>query len=191
MRLNKNLIVLMTVITLVLVPPSVSAEIKTFIGVDAVKIETTLSYLNGIEKYDFEGVRLKYGIENSQGGSAGIELISGDSDEKIDPFGSLFRLETGETFGLYATLGKPVYLRVGWSIWQTEYTDVAFNQTARETVNSLEIGLGINLLLGRNLTLYADWAVRNTDAKYPSFIAGDGEADYESKFLSAGFNIKF
>ena len=188
MRLNKKLLFLITMMALVSSP--VSAEIKTFIGIDAVEIETELKYLQGTETYDLEGVRLRYGIENSQGGSAGIELISGDSDETLDPFGSLFRLETGETFGLYATLGKPVYLRVGWSMWQTEYTDVALDQTNRETVNSLEIGLGFNLLIGRNLTLYADWAVRNTDAKYPMFFT-PSEVGYDSEILSAGFNIKF
>jgi hypothetical protein len=95
------------------------------------------------------------------------------------------------TFGLYATLGKPVYLRVGWSIWQTEYTDVALDLTDKETVNALEIGLGLNLLLGRNLTLYADWSVRDTDAKYPLHITGNGEVDYRSELLSVGFNLKF
>jgi len=191
MRLNKSLIVLITVT--VLASPSLSAEIKKFIGIDAVEIETTLKYDNGIEKYDLEGIRLRFGIENDAGGSAGIELISGDSDETLDqnPLGPrLFRLETGETFGLYATLGKPVYLRVGWSIWETEYTDVALDLTNKETVNSLEIGLGINLLIGRNLTLYADWAVRNTDAKYPLFFT-PSEVDYESEILSLGFNLKF
>ena len=189
MRLNKNLFFLLTVLALVSSP--VSAEIKTFIGIDAVQIETKLTYADGREKYDLEGIRLRYGIENDAGGSAGIELISGDSDETIDPFGDLFRLETDTAFGLYATLGKPVYLRVGWSIWQTEYTDVALNEINKETVNSLEIGFGFNLLIGRNLTLYADWAVRDTDAKYPLHIMGDGELDYHSEILSAGFNIKF
>lgn len=188
MRLNKSLIVLITVT--VLASPSLSAEIKKFIGIDAVEIETTLKYDNGIEKYDLEGIRLRFGIENDDGGSAGIELISGDSDETLDPSDRLFRLETDTTFGLYATLGKPVYLRVGWSIWETEYTDVALDLTNKETVNSLEIGLGINLLIGRNLTLYADWAVRNTDAKYPLFFT-PSEVDYESEILSLGFNLKF
>jgi len=189
MRLNINLIALLAIAALT--SPSLSAEIKTFIGVDALEIETVLTSADGPETYDFTGTRLRYGIENSQGGSAGMELISGDSDETLDPFGRLFRLETGETFGLYATLGKPVYLRVGWSIWQTEYTDVALGLVNKETVNALEIGLGFNLLLGRNLTLYADWAVRDTDAKYPLHITGTGEVDYRSELLSAGFNLKF
>ena len=189
MRLNINLFILLTIVTLT--SPSLSADIKTFIGVDAVEIETELTYANGAETYDLTGTRVRFGIENSQGGSAGMELISGSSDETLDPFGSLFRLETGETFGLYATLGKPVYLRVGWSIWETEYTDVALGLTDRDTVNALEIGLGFNLLLGRNLTLYADWAVRDTDAKYPLHITGTGETDYRSELLSAGFNLKF
>ena len=189
MRLNIKLIVLLAVAALT--SPSLSAETKTFIGIDAVEIETILTYANGAEVYDLVGTRLRFGIENSQGGSAGVEFISGGSDETLDPFGSLFRLETSETFGLYATLGKPVYIRVGWSIWETEYTDVAIGLVNKETVNSLEIGIGFNLLLGRHLTLYVDWAVRDTDAKYPLHITGTGEVDYHSEFLSAGFNLKF
>ena len=189
MRLKIKPIILLAVAALT--SPSLSAEIKTFIGVDAVEIETTLTYANGVEVYDLEGTRLRFGIENSQGGSAGVEFISGDSAETLDPFGSLFRLETDVTFGLYATLGKPVYLRVGWSVWETEYTDVAIGLVNKETVNALEIGIGLNLLLGRNLTLYADWAVRDTDARYPLHLTGTGEADYRSEILSAGFNLKF
>lgn len=191
MRLNINLIALLAVAALT--SPSLSAEIKTFIGVDAVEIETVLTAAGVPRTYDLTGTRVRFGIENSQGGSAGMELISGDSDETFDtPSSTLFKLETGETFGLYATLGKPVYLRVGWSIWQTEYTAVGpAGPTNKETVNALEIGLGLNLLLGRNLTLYADWAVRDTDAKYPQYVTGDGEVDYRSELLSVGFNLKF
>jgi len=191
MRLNINLIALLAIATLT--SPSLSAEIKTFIGVDAVEIETVLTAAGVPRTYDFTGTRVRFGIENSQGGSAGMELISGDSDETFDiPSGTLFRLETGETFGLYATLGKPVYLRVGWSIWQTEYTAIVpAGPTNKETVNALEIGLGLNLLLGRNLTLYADWAVRDTDAKYPLYVTGNGEVDYRSELLSVGLNLKF
>ena len=189
MRFNRFLKILTILGALISTP--VNAEIKTFIGADAVIIETTLTYLQGAVTYDFEGVRLRYGIENDAGGSAGIELISGDSDTDLDHLGLPLTLTTGETFGVYATLGKPVYLRVGWSIWQTELDDPTFSVLNRETVNALEIGLGFNLLIGRNLTLYADWAVRNTDAKYPGSFTGNGEIDYESKFLSGGFNIKF
>ncbi len=189
MRLDKYLIALTTVTALA--SPPLAAEIKTFIGIDAVEIETELKPSNIVLKYQLTGIRLRYGIENDAGGSAGMEIISGDSDTDLDQFGNPLTLETGETFGLYATLGKPVYLRVGWSIWQTELTDPAFSLITKETVNSLEIGLGINFLLGRNLTLYADWAVRNTDAKYPGSFTGNGEIDYESQFLSAGFNLKF
>jgi hypothetical protein len=189
MRLNKYLIALTTVTALA--SPPLAAEIKTFIGIDVVEIETELKPSNIVLKYQLTGIRLRYGIENDAGGSAGMEIISGDSDTDLDQFGNPLTLETGETFGLYATLGKPVYLRVGWSIWQTELTDPAFGLITKETVNSLEIGLGVNLLLGRNLTLYADWAVRNTDAVYPGSFIPTGEIDYESQFLSAGFNLKF
>jgi len=189
MRLNKNLLFLITVMALVSSP--VSAEIKTFIGIDAVEIETELRPTDIVLKYELTGVRLRYGIENSAGGSAGIELISGDDDVAYDLGGNPLTLETGETFGVYATLGKPVYLRIGWSIWETVLTDPLYSLVTTEIVNSLEIGLGMNLLIGRNLTLYADWAVRRTDAVYPGSFFPTGEIDYHSKVLSAGFNLKF
>lgn len=189
MRLNKYLIALTTVTALA--SPPLAAEIKTFIGIDSVEIKTELKPIDINLKYDLTGIRLRYGIENSDGGSAGIELISGDSDVAFDQAGNPLTLETGETFGLYATLGKPVYLRVGWSIWQTILTDPFYNLITKETVNSLEIGLGFNLLIGHNLTLYADWAVRNTDAVYPGSFFPTGDIGYESQILSAGFNIKF
>jgi len=189
MRLNKSLIVLITVTALA--SPSLSAEIKTFIGIDAVKIETELIPIDIVLKYELEGIRLRYGIENSAGGSAGIELISGDSDVAYDQGGNPLTLETGTTFGVYATLGKPVYLRVGWSIWETVLTDPFYSLVTTEIVNSLEIGLGVNLLIGRNLTLYADWSVRKTDAVYPGSFFPTGPIDYESQLLSVGFNLKF
>ena len=189
MQLNKSLLFLITVMALASFPAS--AEIKTFIGIDAVNIETELRPINIVLKYELTGVRLRYGIENSDGGSAGLELISGDSDIAFDQLGNPLELETGETFGVYATLGKPVYLRVGWSIWETVLTDPAFSLITKEIVNSLEIGLGFNLLIGDNLTLYADWAVRNSDAVYPGSFIPTGEIEYDSKVLSAGFNLKF
>jgi len=189
MWLNKILIGLLTVTAFA--STSVRAEIRTFVGVDVVEIETILKYANGFEIYDFEGARLRFGIENDAGGSAGFEIISGDSDETFDPFGNLLKLETGEAFGVYATLGKLVHLRVGWSIWQTEYSLAALNLLNKETVNSLEIGLGANFSLGRNLTIYADWTVRNTDAQYPDLFVGCCEVDYESEVLSLGLNFKF
>jgi hypothetical protein len=53
-----------------LVSSPVSAEIKTFIGIDAVEIETELQPADIVLKYDFTGVRLHYGIENSAIGRA-------------------------------------------------------------------------------------------------------------------------
>lgn len=188
MQLNKFLIMLAAVGALV--APPLSAETKTFFGVDAVKIDTEISYDNGEEDYEFDGIRFRWGAESSKGASAGIELITGDKDDIIDPFDTPFRLETGPSLGVYATLGKPVYLRLGWSIWKSEYTNLVTDVTDDETVNSFEIGLGFNFPLAPNMTFYADYAIRDTEAEYPSHIFG-GEADYESKLISAGFNYQF
>lgn len=174
-----------------LVAPAVSAdEMKTFIGLDAVQIETEISYDNGDETYNFNGIRFRYGLQSREGASAGIELITGDKDDIIDPFDTPFRLETGPSLGVYATLGKPVYLRLGWSVWKSEYTNLVTDVTDDESVNSFELGLGFNIPLAQNMTIYADYAIRDTEAEYPSHIFG-GEADYESELISAGFNYQF
>lgn len=134
-------------------------ETKTFIGLDSVAMETTVKYSNGSETYEFTGTRLRYGLEIDTGGSFGLEFISGVSDEVIDPFGDLFRLEIEDTIGIYLTAGKPFYFRVAWSFWNTKYTDVTSGVTDEDKVNSLEYGLGINYSLASNVTIYADYAV--------------------------------
>lgn len=189
MRLNK-ILPLLTILT-TLLPASVSAEIKTFIGIDVVKIDTELIPADITLEYEMEAVRLRFGIENSDGGSAGIELMSGDEDVAYDQFGFPLYLKQEEAFGVYATLGKPIYLRVGWSIWKTVLDDPGFGFTTEETVDSFELGIGFNLLLGHNLTLYADWSVKDTEAFYPGSFTGSGEVDYHSELLTAGFNMKF
>lgn len=174
-----------------LVVPTVQAETKTFFGVDTVDTETKITYANGDETYNFTNLRVRYGLEDDAGGSAGIELISGDSDEIIDPFGQPFELATDTGIGFYATIGKPVYLRVGWSTWQSEYTDVTLDLTDTYTTKSFEIGIGINLLLHRNFTVYGDFSLKDTESRFPKHVAGSGEVDYESELISVGFNYLF
>lgn len=175
----------------ILAAPAVQAETKAFLGVDTVDTETKITYANGDETYNFTNLRVRYGFEDDAGGSAGIELISGDSDEIIDPFGQPFELATDIGIGFYATLGKPVYLRLGWSTWQSEYTDVTRDLTDTYTTKSYEIGVGINLLLNRNFTFYGEYSLKDTESKYPKHVAGSGMVDYESELISVGFNYLF
>ena len=62
--------------------------------------------------------------------------------------------------------------------------------TDEDKVNSLEYGLGINFSLTSNLTIYADYAVRNTTADFPTFIS-DGETEFDTNLISLGFNLLF
>lgn len=167
------------------------AETNAFFGVDTVDTETVITYANGDETYNFTNLRVRYGFEDDAGGSAGIELISGDSDDIIDPFGSPFELKTSVGIGFYATLGKPVYLRVGWSTWDTEYTDLTSDVTDTERVRSFEIGFGVNLLLNRNFTFYGDYSIKDTESEYPKHVSGSGMVDYESELVSVGINYLF
>ena len=168
---------------------------KPFIGIDAVKQETTLTYANGDELYEFEHVRLRLGYEHPAGGSAGIELLSGAKDDVLDPFGTPFELEVGEAFGIYATIGKPVYLRIGWATWETGYTNLTTDITDTYTVDSYDIGIGFNFSLGDRLTsrvtVYGEYSIRDTEADYPKHFVGTGDIDYESELVSLGFNILF
>ena len=188
MRFVKIPIALLAIATLAASPAR--AEIKTFIGADTVETELELDYSNGTENYEFEQLRLRYGWETSAG-SFGFEILSGDKDDTLDPFGTPFEYEVEPAFGFYATLGKPVYLKIGWSRWHTIYTNLVTDEPDTEHVDSYEIGLGFNLPLGRVATIYADYTLRDTDSEYPKHFIGDGVVDLESELVSVGLNVLF
>ncbi len=190
MRFVKYPIALLAVASLT-ASPAGATEVRTFIGVDSVETETELKYLNGKETYNLEQLRLRFGWEVEAGGSFGFELLSGDKDDTLDPFGTPFEYEADPAIGIYATLGKPVYLKIGWSRWHTTYTDLSIDLADTENVDSYEIGFGVNLLLGRTATIYADYTLRDTDSKYPKHLTNDGLVDLESELVSVGLNILF
>lgn len=189
MRFTRYSVALLAFASLVASPAQ--AETKRFIGVDTVETETELDYANGSETYNFDNVRLRFGWEDDAGGSFGFELISGDKDDTLDPFGTPFELETDPAIGFYATLGKPVYLKVGWSRWLTTYTDLSTDVADTEVVDSYEIGFGLNLTLGRTITFYGEYTLKDTDSDYPKHFVPTGDIDYESELVSVGLNILF
>ena len=186
---------LLGVIFFLLVPSSAfsakeTPEYRTFFGVDVIHMETKLSYLNGTENYEYDGLRLRYGIESDKGGSAGIEFIPAMSDEQVDPFGSPFELELGPSLGAYITVGKPIYLRLGISYSDSEYTDVNSGVSDSDTLFVVDVGLGFNYALSRDITFYGDWSRRtSSDADYSTFITGD--IPTESDVIALGLNYKF
>jgi hypothetical protein len=166
-------------------------EYKMIFGLDYIVRETEITYANGKEKYDFAGPRLRWGLEYIRGASIGLEFIPSDSDQIIDPFGALFELEAGNTLGAYLTVGRPFHVRIGWSIWEAKYTDVATGVSARDTINAFEIGLGLNTSVTPRFSIYADYSVRKTDAEFPPLITGTGKVDYDTTMGSIGFNYLF
>ena len=167
------------------------AETSTFIGVDTVESETELTYANGDETYEFEHLRLRFGWESDAGGSFGFEILSGDRDDTRDLFGTPYELETETAYGFYATLGKPVYVKLGWSRWLAIYTNLDTDVPDTETVDSFEIGIGANLSLGRSATFYADYTLRDTDTEFPKHLEDGGFLQYESVLVSIGVNVVF
>ena len=100
MSLSKKMLV-PGLLALLISPGVMAYEMVRFIGADVVQTETLITYANGDETYEFTGTRIRLGLEHRDGGSAGIEMISGDSDDIIDPFGNPFRLETDISIGFY------------------------------------------------------------------------------------------
>ncbi len=80
---------------------------------------------------------------------------------------------------------------MGWSTWDTEYTDLTSDVTDTERVRSFEIGFGVNLLLNRNFTFYGDYSIKDTESEYPKHVSGSGTVDYESELVSVGINYLF
>ena len=165
-------------------------EYRTFFGVDVIRMETELSYLNGTENYEYDGLRIRYGLESDKGGSAGIEFIPVLSDEQIDPFGSPFELELGPSLGVYFTVGKPVYFRLGISVSNSEYTDVNSGVSDSDTLTVIDVGLGFNFALSQDITFYGEYTRRiSSEAEYTTFFTEDIET--ESEVIALGLNYKF
>ncbi|MCP4430002.1 MAG: hypothetical protein GY806_03400 [Gammaproteobacteria bacterium] len=176
---------------LLIVSSSLQAETRYFIAVETVSSDTELDYDNGKEKYEHSGGRIKLGAEFIEGGIVGIEFLSGDEDDDIDPFGTPFELKTDTSIGVFAHMGRPFYFRVAYSVWDAEYTDLNSNLTDDEKVSTLEYGFGYQLWLGANLALYADYSIRHTEAKFPSQFVGQGFIEYDSELVSVGVSTTF
>ncbi len=167
-----------------------SDEYRTFFGIDTVSMEALLKYDNGEEEYKFTTVRFRYGIESDKGGSAGIEFMTPADDKTVDPFGDEFELETGPSIGAYFTVGKPVYLRVGLSFTQFEYTDVASGVSDDDSVAAIDLGIGFNHTVNNQFTLYGEFTRRDTDeVNFNTFFGG--QPSHRADYISVGVNYLF
>lgn len=189
MRLNNNLLALISLA--LLTSSSLRAETTTFLGIQAVKIDTELDYDNGDEDYKFTSARLQYGADLSEEGVIGLEILTGDTDDVLDPFGTPFELKTDTAFGIFFNIGRPFYFRLAWTFWDTEYTNLDTDVTEEEEVSTFDFGIGYQMSLGSNLSLYADYVIRNSSANYPAHFIGSGDLDYNSELLSIGVNKTF
>lgn len=167
------------------------AEARYFIGVESVSSETELDYDNGEEDYEHAGGRLKIGAEFIEGGIAGIEFFSGDEDQDIDPFGTPFELKTDTSFGIFAHMGRPFYFRLAYSFWDAEYTDLNSGITDEEEISTIEYGVGFQFWIGYSLSVYADYSIRNTEAKFPDHFVGQGTIEYDTSLVSVGISSAF
>jgi len=167
------------------------AEYRMYFGADVVVRQIELIAGNGSIKYDFEGIRLRYGLEYTGGASVGIEYMPSDNDVQLGVLGNQLELEHGDTLGLYMTIGKPVHLRIGWSVWEAKFTDLNSGLSDSDTLNAFEVGLGFNTSIGSNFSIFADYSVRKTDAEFPTFVTGTGELDYDTILYSVGLNYLF
>ncbi|MCP4492064.1 MAG: hypothetical protein GY820_32875 [Gammaproteobacteria bacterium] len=167
------------------------ADLKTFVGVEAVNIDTNLDYADGDEDYEFTGYRLKIGADISDGAVVGIEMLTGDSDEVFDSWGTPYSLETDTAFGIFLNIGRPFYLKLGWSFWDSEYTNLDTSIVEKREISAMEYGLGFRLMLGSALSIYGDITKRNSDTDYPAHFIGDGYIEYDSVLTSMGLSISF
>ncbi|MCP4187344.1 MAG: porin family protein [Gammaproteobacteria bacterium] len=168
-----------------------NAETNTFVGIETVKINTTFDYASGSEDYSFSGQRIKYGVQFSDGGIIGIELLTGDSDDTFDASNTPYRLETDTAIGLFVNIGQPYYLKLGWSFWDTEYTDLNLDVVDQEVLSSFEFGLGFRFALGSNLKAYGDLSKRISNANYPDQFTDGNEIEYDSVLFSLGLSATF
>ena len=176
---------------ILLTSTALQAETRFFFAVETVKSDIELDYANGTENYEHTAGRVKLGGEFVQGGIVGFEFLSATEDEIIDPFGTPFELSTDTSIGIFAHIGRPFYLRLAYSEWDTQYTDLSNGLVDEDTVSTLEYGFGYQLWLGSNLALYADYSIRNTDAEFPLQFIGERSIEFDSKILAVGLSATF
>ena len=177
-------------ILFILLGLSESANAEKYIGVDVTSMRFDVDYTNGFEEYEFNQIRLKFGILWE---SVGLEIqaLLPSDDTILDPFGLNFKIEVDAGVGAFAKLvteQRGAYLLFGVTLLDTKYTGIAAGQTDSDKVLALGLGFGLQLQPIKNLYVSLDYMHIEGKADYSTFISG-GEADI--KFSGAGVGINY
>ena len=187
--------VTLVAIAAALISPAVMAESDLIIGGEIMEMEVKLGYAQGNDVFTYEGTRFRIGMESDAGFGVGLEYTPAVEDEAANVVGTPFRLEVGDTLGVYMTAGSWVYFRLGWSSWETTYTrlDTGVSNGARS--NALDYGVGFRTPIAPGLTLFGEYVQRNTNVNYNSFFVkvGTDHADlsYDSELYTLGVYFTF
>jgi len=162
-----------------------------YIGADLVQRTTDLDYFEGTESYTTSHVRIKGGYEILKFLAVEAHVMTAGNDTDIDPFGDLYELDTGTIIGVYA---KPktsfatanVYGLVGFSLWDTTYTNVALGTSSTDAVVTFGAGVGGEFNITQNLRFNIEGMVQAGSPDYNGF-----SPDLYSLSLAAGMSYRF
>lgn len=173
-------------------------EYSFFIGSDVVEMETVMIINStNIETYTYEGTRYRIGFESSGIFSAGLEYTQDMEDETTRDSGPRVRLSMENSYGGYITIGKPVYLRVGWTTWRATYTYVDYGYSGWERMSSDDYGIGFKMKVGPKITVYAEYTQRNASGSTFSgiFLRPEGaesvKLPFDMEMYAAGVTFSF
>lgn len=167
-----------------------------YLGADAVSLSTELDYAFGTEDYSTTHLRLKAGYEFADFLAVEAHLAGAGDDTGVDPFGDLYKFDTGNIIGIYLKPKTPfskanVYGLIGLSQWDTTYTDVAFPIFKdNETVNMFGFGVGGEFNITKNLRFNIEGMIHVGSADYPVNIGGQS-VDILAYGLAAGMSYRF
>jgi len=196
MRLSLRMIGLLLAVlgSALLAAPAQAVERGWYLGMDAVRMQTTLDYVE-TETYTTSHARFRAGYQFLDFLSFEGRVMTSGNDTDVDFLGDTYRFDTGTMVGVYVRPHTKfavanVYGIVGFTTLNARYKPVSYNgPTDSDVVIASTIGVGGTFRLARNLYFDIEAAAYAGAAEFDSYFVD--YVDLYSSSLSAGLRFKF
>ncbi len=168
-----------------------TASAGFFVGADATSLKADIAWGGSSVSFVHEltPARLRLGYQWDLFGLEAHAYSKVDDDAYDNGFTTNLELDT--SYGAYLRMQeKWVYARLGVTWFDTYYTVYAFNVTDRDVIAMPTFALGLDIPLGKNLSVNIDYTYADGRARYPNITAsGPGLTDPTLVIKGAGLGL--
>lgn len=174
--------------------PAQAADRGWYLGMDAVRLQTTLDYVE-TETYNTSHARFRAGYQFLDFLSFEGRIMTPGNDTDVDFLGDTYQLDTGTILGVYVRPHTKfavanVYGIIGFTTLNARYRPVSYNgPTDSDVVIASTIGVGGTFRLARNLFFDIEATAYAGAAEFDSYFVD--YVDLYSSSVSAGLRFKF